>query len=137
MVIAAVRLLAAFVRRSLPAPFLVTPWRFNKLLTCRSTSSVPSATLKVGAAISKEFPEIKFVAPPVVEIVDPVNLMLPVDVVRLPPPLTPKIIDWFSNLDLVRDKVDPLLIVIVPLPMALVVPSVNARVPPLIVVPPV
>jgi hypothetical protein len=98
---------------------------------------VPSATLKVGAATSKEFPEIKFVAPPVVEIVDPVNLMLPVDVVRLPPPLTPKIIDWLSNLDLVRDKVDPLLIVIVPLPMVLVVPSVNARVPPLIVVPPV
>jgi hypothetical protein len=60
-----------------------------------------------------------------------------VDVVRLPPPLDPKIIDWYSNLDLVRDKVDPLLIVIVPLPMALVVPSVNARVPPLTVVPPV
>jgi hypothetical protein len=78
----------------------------------------------------------KFVAPPVVVIVDPPNLMV-VDVVRLPPPLDPKIIDWSSNLDLVKDKVDPLLIVIVPLPMAAVVPSVNARVPPLIVVPPV
>ena len=84
----------------------------------------------------KDCPEIKFVAPPVVVIVDPPNLMV-VDVVRLPPPLDPKIIDWFLKSGLVRDKVDPLLIVIVPLPMALVVPSVNARVPPLIVVPPV
>jgi hypothetical protein len=78
----------------------------------------------------------KFVAPPVVEIVVPANLIVVV-VVTLPPPLDPKIIDWLSNLDLVKDKVDPLLIVIVPLPMAAVVPSVNARVPPLIVVPPV
>jgi hypothetical protein len=60
-----------------------------------------------------------------------------VDVVRLPPPLDPKIIDWFLKSGLVRDKVDPLLIVIVPLPMVVIAPSVIARVPPLIVVPPV
>ena len=55
---------------------------------------MPSATLKVGVDISIVDPEIKFVAPPVVEIVDPENLMPLNVVVRLPPPLDPKIIDW-------------------------------------------